>query len=327
LIAAVAAGTAAAVGAQWTGVNVGRRIALRLNICAPPNPIVRGHRVPVPYLGGTGLFVAYIPAVALADVLGGVDDRWLWLQLIGAALMLVVGTVDDIVPLSPGVKLAAQIALCGAVIVALDHGSVLERVVLGIAAVGIVNAYNLIDVMDGLLCVVAGVGAAGLLAEDLPRGGGMSLALLVGGMAALFSFNRPPATVYAGDAGALTVGFVMATWVVELVSRGGAARAVPIAGTVAIPVLELLLVVVARLRVRKSPLRGSRDHFALRLQDQLGWSRWQVLAVTLPVAVIFGAGPLVAPSGSGVNGAWLAASLVLGLGTWIACWRLTPEPG
>ncbi len=96
-------------------------------------------------------------------------------------------------------------------------------------------------------------------------------------------------------------------------------------GLVAVPAIELLILIPARIGRRQSPFRGSPDHYALRLQDQLGWGRWRVLVTTLALGGAFALGPWVARSwptaaALGFAAAALAATAVI----WRGLWQLPP---
>ena len=310
-------------------IAVARRVATARGLVARPNPIVQSHRAPVPYLGGTALIAAYLALLAGSWALAGaLPARDVLARSVVALAFVGFGTWDDARPFGPWFKLLAQSVLCAAYLLAagtpMESGLGLKLLIL----VGLVNAYNIIDVMDGLLCLVAGLAVLGLLATPslAPAHLVPELVVMLVGLCVLFLFNRPPASIYAGDAGALTLGFLVGAW--SLAAAGGAVaqRALPVAGLWAIPLLELALVIPARLGQGRSPLRGSPDHFSLRLQDQAGWSKWRVLGVTAVVGSCFAAAPWVAAhlAASAVALYMLGGAATAGA-AWLLLWRIPPR--
>jgi integral membrane sensor domain MASE1 len=97
-------------------------------------------------------------------------------------------------------------------------------------------------------------------------------------------------------------------------------------GLWAIPLLELALVVPARLLRGRSPLRGSPDHFSLRLQDQGGWSKWRVLAISTVLGSGFAAAPWVAAGfPPAVVTAYALGIVLVAAIAWLLVWRIPPR--
>ena len=190
-----------------------------------------------------------------------------------------------------------------------------------------VNVYNFVDVMDGLLCTLAAVGGGGLrLAPELlsghPR---VEVWLLLAGLAGVFAFNHPPARVYLGDAGSLTIGFLIGSWWLQVAGDQGFVAAAPAIAIVAIPLLELSLIVSARFWRGVLPFRASPDHFALRLQDELHWTRTRVPVVSAIVSGVFASLPLVLHAQAPLPTVIVAvASVSFAVLLWASCWTLRP---
>jgi UDP-GlcNAc:undecaprenyl-phosphate GlcNAc-1-phosphate transferase len=319
-----------AVAAVFAGsIAAARRAAVALGLVAKPNPIVRSHRVPVPYLGGAGLVAAYLAVVAGFWALAGVPPPRDVLARSAVALAFVAfGTIDDVRPMGPWVKLLAQAVLCATYLLAVGTPPGLGLGFQLLVLVTLVNAYNIIDVMDGLLCVLSGLAVMGLLAASslTPAHVVPELLIMLLGLAVLFLFNRPPARIYAGDAGSLTLGFLVAAWGLAAARDRVGFSALPVAGLWAVPLFELALVIPARLRQGRSPLRGSPDHYALRLQDQRGWSKWRVLAVSALMGAGFAAAPWVATHfATPAVALYVVACAATAAVTWILLWRIPPR--
>jgi UDP-GlcNAc:undecaprenyl-phosphate GlcNAc-1-phosphate transferase len=247
--------------------------------------------------------------------------------------MLAVGLADDVRPMTPGRKLLRQAAVCSAYLLAVAPltsnrfpGVVIELAFLLL----VVNAFNLIDVMDGLLIVVAAAATIGLLGGSfLPSVlSQVECWALLASLAVAFWFNRPHARVFLGDAGALALGFFLGSLYLTGASASEAPGDLLHLAAFAVPAFELTLLTIARVRRRASPFRGSPDHFALRLQNQGGWTRGKVLLATAAIALTLDVwchlppDHIVGPAGI----ALAATSIVFGSVATVRCWRLEP-PG
>lgn len=309
-----------------------RAAALRFGIVNAPNPLVPQHTRPVAYLGGVGIAAGAAAALTYADALPGVRGPLAGPVALGAALFLVLGLADDLRPFTPPAKLLLQLA---AALVAAAAGvawhptglAPLDVAVSALWTVTVVNAVNLTDVSDAL---AAGAAAAAFVALGVagPAAGGEMLAV-AGATLGFLAFNRPPATIFLGDAGAHLLGFVLAA--ATLCGAAGAPswRAVPWAVmTAGVFLFELAFVTVQRVRRELPWWRGSPDHSALRLQAR-GVGRGTVAALGVACSALLSAGAallwrLSPPAGAGVV-AVSAAALAVG---WRALARCAPpEPG
>ena len=260
LLTGALAGAAATLGA--------RSFAWRFGIVNQPNPIVPQHTRPIAYLGGLAIFCGAAVALAVAHLAASVGRA----TLVGAALYVALGTLDDVRPLAPLPKLCLQIAIA-ALAVALG----LTRAITGVAAldgvlsalwiVAVVNAFNLTDVCDGL---VGGIGAVSLLGASLLFAGGGAALAVAGASVGFLLWNRPPASIFLGDGGSHLLGFALAATTL-LDARASLPACALLAG---VPLFELCFLVVVRARKGIPWWRGSPDHFALRLQAA-GLSKWR----------------------------------------------------
>jgi UDP-GlcNAc:undecaprenyl-phosphate/decaprenyl-phosphate GlcNAc-1-phosphate transferase len=241
----------------------------------------RWHERATPTLGGVGIFAGFAAAVLLAvaaRAVGGSSE--LFGVLGGAAILFAAGLLDDLRSLPPLVKLAAQI---GAAAVVLSTGLHVEIVSNGVVAallgglwlVGMTNAFNLLDNMDGLAGSLAAV-AATFFAIDavyLHKEHILLVLSLSLGLAALgfLPFNlRPgkPAAVFMGDSGSQVLGFVLAalglatSW--KVAESTVATLLLPLL-VLAVPILDTALVTAARLVEGRPITQGGRDHTSHRL--------------------------------------------------------------
>lgn len=209
---------------------------------------------------------------------------------IGLALALgLIGLIDDIRPLPRWFRLAAQVAAAtGAWTVGFKVSATpwpaLDAFITLLWVVGITNAFNLLDNMDGLSAGLAGIGAFSFAVlgalGDLPV-----LAIVAGALAGaslgFLGHNRHPAKIFMGDAGSLFLGFLLALIGIELRFDNlvKVTFLVPVI-VLGIPIFDTTLVVLSRLRHRLSPFQGGADHLSHRLV-QIG------LPVTAAVALLY----------------------------------------
>ena len=302
MIAWAVAGTIAlafVVSAMATSLSKG--VARRFNMLDLPGRH-KGHAAAVPMLGGSAVFLTIcgisLLAMALARYWSATEvPGWLpkglalhvpgaairapiALGILGGALLLhIVGLVDDKKDLGPLPKLVAQfvvaglvVAFCGVRILTAAGGpvSVIASI---IWLVAITNAFNFLDNMDGLAAGVAIVVSAALLVASIGIGQLFVpawLCLLIGALGGFMLFNFPPASVYMGDAGSLVVGYLLGvvTCLTTYVQPGQTYYAygifVPLV-LMAVPLYDMVSVVVLRLRDRRNPMVGDRRHFSHRL--------------------------------------------------------------
>ena len=291
---------------------VARQAALRFGIVDKPDGRLKQQSEPVPYLGGLAVFLAYLVALGLVFSFNGL----LLGLLLAGTLTLLVGLVDDFGVLTPAAKLAGQAV---AVFVLLRSGAVIEltEVPQGLrwplAALwlfAVCNAFNLLDVMDGL---AAGVGAVAALAfgvvalttGEYPEAAA-SLAL-AGALCGFLVFNIHPARIYLGDAGSLAVGLTLGALAIAIrwTDRSPAGFLAPLA-ILAVPLADTVYVSLLRARAGKPFWHGSPDHFPLRLQARIGGSVGvTVTAVIALAAVGAGVGVGTATVWSWQVGLWL----------------------
>lgn len=279
-------------------IPICRVIASRMGVVAHPRND-RWHRHTVPLLGGVGIAV---PVIAGA-VFTGVASQ-LVVPLVAAFAVFVVGLVDDILALKPATKLIAQIALASLLVyfgfrLSWAESRLLNSGLTIVWVVGLTNAFNLLDNMDGLSGGIAFVVAAMLLAGLLTgatraeAGAQMTvLALLLGATGAFLMFNFPPASVFMGDSGALFLGFVLAT--LTLSPEGIRGSRTDVAAVVTgpvfvllIPIFDTLLVTASRLLSGRSPAVGGRDHSSHRLVA-IGLSERAAVMVLWSLALVGG---------------------------------------
>src|SRR5205085_12692871 len=226
--------------------------------------------------GGVGLFAGLVAGVALAVAVGAVHgSETLWGVLGGCGLLFAAGLADDLFTFPPLAKLGAQI---GAAAIVLSTGlkvQIVSNDVLGIAIalvwlVGMTNAFNLLDNMDGLAATLAGIAAAFFAIDATTQHPNRLVLVLALGLAfacaGFLPFNlRPgrPAAVFMGDSGSQVLGFTLAalglatSW--KVAESTIATLLIPLL-VLAVPILDTALVTIVRLVEGRPVYRGGRDH-------------------------------------------------------------------
>jgi UDP-GlcNAc:undecaprenyl-phosphate GlcNAc-1-phosphate transferase len=253
-----------------------RQAALRFGIVDRPDGRLKQQPDPVPYLGGLAVFLAYL--VALATVLE--FNRVLLGLLLAGTLTLLVGLIDDFGVLTPLPKL---VGLAVAVFVLLRSGAVIELTevpqalrwpVAALWLLAVANAFNLLDVLDGLAAGVGAVGGAAMAVVAV-HNGQLALAAaalaLAGALCGFAVFNVHPARIYLGDAGSLAIGISLGAVALAIrwSDENPAGFLAPLV-IFAVPLADTAYVSVLRARAGKPFWHGSPDHFPLRLRRVLG---------------------------------------------------------
>jgi len=252
-----------------------RVLARKSGVVDMPDGLKR-HRKPTPYLGGVAIYLAFMLSLVCVMVIRrSVESKLLGL-IVGGTIICGLGVLDDYRRLSVWTKLFGQLV---AAVVLVISGLRLEIVYLSFPLnvalsilwiVGITNALNLIDIMDGLTASVAFVASATFFFIAVPTGDLLTAvvsAALAGACIGFVGYNWHPASIFMGDAGSLFLGFMLAG--VSISTSYTATNNIALLSPLlilAIPIYDTFYVSILRMAKRKSPFRGSRDHFALRLK-------------------------------------------------------------
>jgi UDP-GlcNAc:undecaprenyl-phosphate GlcNAc-1-phosphate transferase len=260
-----------------------------------------------PVGGGVGIWAGFVAGVLLAAAVGAIEtSSELWGILGGATLLFCTGLVDDVRHLGPLAKLAAQVAAAGLVVATGTHVEIVGNSVLATALamlwlVGMANAFNLLDNIDGLAASLAAIAAVYFAIDAVtlhPNDVALALAVAIAAACAGFlPFNlRPgrPAAIYMGDAGSQMLGFALAalgltsSW--KVAGTTVATLVLPVL-ILAVPILDTALVTVVRLLEGRPVTQGGRDHSSHRLV-RYGLSEKHAVLLLGLVAATLGAASL-----------------------------------
>jgi UDP-GlcNAc:undecaprenyl-phosphate GlcNAc-1-phosphate transferase len=272
-----------------------RRAALQFGIVDQPDGKLKKHKKPMPYLGGIAIYLAFLLALAFSftpefnkEVLG---------LLLAGTIVLLLGFIDDLGFLKTWVKFAGQLI---AVLVLVKSGIFIKLVFLPnyisipltfLWLVGMINAFNIIDVMDGLAAGVAFFASVAFFCVALLNGRIMIAIVaitLAGSLLGFLRYNVNPAKIYMGDTGSMFLGLMIGAMAMigSYTEKNFLGFLAPIV-ILGIPIFETIQVMFARWRKGIPVVRGSPDHYALRLRAA-GLSVQGVIWLSYAAAAILG---------------------------------------
>jgi UDP-GlcNAc:undecaprenyl-phosphate GlcNAc-1-phosphate transferase len=297
-----------------------RALAIKKEYVARPRED-RWHKRPTALLGGIAIAVT-----ALSLGLIGGDWRSLALPLGGSAVIFIVGLTDDVLSLKPSTKLIAEIGLASLFVFfgqRLHWANVpaLDMLLTLVWLVGVTNAFNLLDNMDGLCAGIALIAGAALFAGLAGRtdvGPELRyLAIVLGATSGFLIYNIHPASIFMGDAGSLFLGLTLAALTLTVGgprhdrSRVLSIVAVPML-VLLIPIFDTTLVTISRLLSGRRVSQGGRDHSSHRLVA-IGLSERSAVRVLWALAAAAGAMGFLIPRFSDEDAWLLGAVFVLAM--------------
>jgi UDP-GlcNAc:undecaprenyl-phosphate GlcNAc-1-phosphate transferase len=259
----------------------------------------RWHTKPTPLFGGVAIAVT-----TLACAVGFDGFRSQPVLLACVSLVFVLGLVDDILGLRPSTKLVGQVALASVLLffhyrLGWTRSFTFDSLLTVLWVVGITNAFNLLDNMDGLCGGIGLIAGVAFLVSFWPSAPGTPeflaaryAAVLSGALAGFLVYNTHPASIFMGDSGSLFVGLSFAALaVVPDRTPGRDASLLPIVvapmALLIVPILDTTLVTVSRLLSGRSAATGGRDHSSHRLVA-IGLSEPTAVAVLWALAAMAG---------------------------------------
>jgi UDP-GlcNAc:undecaprenyl-phosphate GlcNAc-1-phosphate transferase len=305
-----------------------RALAIRLGAMDAPNMARKTQAEPVPYLGGVAIALG-ISLITLGAVFVGADNfagensdqlKDLALTVLLPALVLgAMGLIDDLRSLSPWPRLIAQ-TVVGTVVafVIIENGTIgtafgvgysaseagngswLNTLVTIVWIVGICNSINFFDNLDGAASGAVAIAALGVFVIAFDRGQELVSALSIvtaGATIGFLMWNKSPAKIYMGDAGALFLGVIISVATIRLnpgITPTWHSLVIPLM-LLAVPLLDTCVAVFSRIFRGVSPLKGGRDHLSHRLivkgftRRQAAIALWLLSAVCgcISIAVYF----------------------------------------
>jgi UDP-GlcNAc:undecaprenyl-phosphate GlcNAc-1-phosphate transferase len=267
------------VGAITPGV---RKFAIRINAIDAPTAAHKTHKVAVPYLGGVAILLGVVLASYGSLLFNHAElENYVLASyvLIPAVFISVMGLVDDLRGLEPWPRLIVQTITASIVAITLvltdTMGVAFNNSFLNVAIsilwiVGVCNSINFFDNLDGGAAGTVVVVSLFIFVIAFDRGqilvGALSI-VTAGATAGFLFWNKSPAKIYMGDAGALFLGIIVSVLTIRLnpgITPNYISLAIPLS-LLAVPILDTSVAVVSRLRRGLSPFTGGRDHLSHRL--------------------------------------------------------------
>ena len=256
-----------------------RKLALRIGAVDAPTIARKSQKEPIPYLGGVAIFIGVFVATYTTVFVKEKNIGLASTVLIPAAIMAIMGLVDDLRGLDPWPRLIIQtivgIGVSGILISTKTIGTpshifIIDACITTLWIVGVCNSINFFDNLDGGAAGTVAVISVFIFLIAYDRGQLMISALSIvtaGATAGFLIWNRPPARIYMGDAGALFLGVLVAVLTIRLqpdITPMWKSLSIPIL-LMAVPLLDTTVAVTSRLARGISPFTGGRDHLSHRL--------------------------------------------------------------
>jgi|CXWL01.1.fsa_nt_gi UDP-GlcNAc:undecaprenyl-phosphate GlcNAc-1-phosphate transferase len=275
------------------GVPIARTAALKYGMVDQPDGRLKRQCEPVPYLGGLAVYLAFLVSLAFTfefrqDVLGIV---------LAGTLVMMLGLIDDFGVLAPMTKLVGQFL---AVFILVKSGiriqiamfpEWLDLTLTVLWMIGLINAFNLLDIMDGLAAGVGLISTTALFVVAMLNGDttiAFMLAALAGSLMGFLRYNWHPARIYLGDAGSLFLGLMLGA--LSMIGQYSETRMISLLTPVfilGVPIFDTFFVMYIRY-LRGLPIfLGSPDHMAIRLRHW-GLTVPQVVSISYAATMVFG---------------------------------------
>ena len=297
-----------------------------------PKDARRMHKKPIPRLGGLAIYGGFLCSIL---IFGQLEETMLCV-LLGAAIIVALGIFDDVLALGAKLKFVVQIVAAAIPVCIGDlqiglftnlnplsdtpfvHLGILAVPVTIIWIVGITNAVNLIDGLDGLAVGVSSIAAITMLAVALLTGNmpiAITMAALAGACIGFMPYNLNPAKIFMGDTGSTFLGYMLATVSIMGLFKFYAviSFAVPFL-ILGLPIFDTANAIIRRVAAGRSPMSPDRGHVHHKLID-MGFNQKQAVAILYAISATLGLTAVVLTSSGEVKAivlllAVLAAILV-----------------
>ena len=286
-----------------------KSFAYKLGAIDVPKDERRMHKVPIPRMGGLAIFLGFIISVLLFVE---VDDQMKGI-LLGSVIIVVMGIIDDITPLRASLKFVIQILAAlipvyyGVQITCISNPNLfsdnpywnfgwLSIPITVIWIVGLTNAVNLIDGLDGLAIGVSSISALTMLAIAIlvaePQVA-VIMAALVGACIGFMPYNMNPAKIFMGDTGSTFLGYILACITIQGLFKFYAVISFVVPFLIlGLPIFDTMFAIIRRISHGQSPMAPDRSHVHHRLID-MGLNQKQAVAVLYVISAILGLSAVV----------------------------------
>jgi UDP-GlcNAc:undecaprenyl-phosphate/decaprenyl-phosphate GlcNAc-1-phosphate transferase len=269
--------------------------ALKYNIVDKPDGRLKNQDKSVALLGGLAVLAGFILTISFTYKF---NEKALGI-LLGGTIISVVGLLDDLKALTPKIKFFGQLIAVWVLVKAgirtnleiLEVGFYIPQILSMIWLIAMINAFNIIDVMDGLATSLAFLSSLFFCTVAIINGREIIIYLsiaMAGSLLGFLKYNLPPAKIYLGDTGSMLIGLVLGSLaLIGSYTKYNRAGFIAPLLILAIPIFDTLFVMYQRYKKRLSMFFGSPDHFVLRLRKQ-GFSVNKILFIANSVSFILG---------------------------------------
>ncbi|OAA91743.1 MraY family glycosyltransferase [Clostridium coskatii] len=287
-----------------------KKLAIKLDIMDVPKDNRRIHNKPIPLIGGLAIYFSFIITLFLKT--GKLTESETGL-ILGATIIVIGGLLDDKFDIKPWCKLLFQLAAAGVLII---YGIKIEIITnpfdgayqfinIGVISIpltiiwviGITNALNLIDGLDGLAAGIAFISSITIFIIALLNNryeAAVLTSILSGAILGFLPYNFNPASIFMGDTGAQLLGFLLAAISIEGAIKSAAAFsvAVPILA-LGIPIYDTLFAMIRRKINGRPIMQADRGHLHHRLLD-MGLTQKQVVMIMYSISAVLGSISIIA---------------------------------
>lgn len=304
-----------------------KKLAVKVKAIDVPKDERRIHKKPIPLLGGLAIYISFIITLLLKEGVIKASEMGI---IIGATIIVIGGVLDDMSDLKPRTKLMFQIAAAIVLIISGVKISILTnpfggadgtvdiswfRVPLTLLwVVGITNAINLIDGLDGLAAGVALISTVTIFIVAVLNNraeAAIFTAILSGAILGFLPYNFNPASIFMGDTGSQLLGFLLAAISINGAIKSATAFAisVPILA-LGLPIYDTLFAMIRR-KVNGRPIsQGDKGHLHHRLLD-IGLTQRQAVIIMYFFSAILGGIAIIAMQVSPINSYFLMTSVII----------------
>jgi len=304
-----------------------RKLAIRVNAIDIPKDERRVHNKPIPVMGGLAIYISFVLGTILYNGILTPSQTGI---IIGATVIVIGGIIDDLKDLRPKYKILIQViaAICLLVsgisisIVTNPFREFYPYLSIGwinipvtiIWIVGVTNAFNLIDGLDGLAAGIAFISCVTLMIVSMLNGrleATFLTAVLSGAILGFLPYNFNPASIFMGDTGSQLLGFLLAAISIEGAIKSATVFiiAVPILAF-GLPIYDTLFAMIRRKVNGKSIMQADKGHLHHRLLD-MGLSQKQAVVIMYFISAILGGIAIIAMQMSNQRAYFLLALVVV----------------
>lgn len=289
------------------------RLALKVKMAAPAG---------IPYLGGLGIWFSFFIASLIGLITQGFLTREIQGILLSSTLMIAFGLIDDYRELSVFLKFLVQFLACclliffGVKIQIAFLGPYLSVMVTFLWVLGITNAFNHLDILDGLsagIAIMVGLTLFFIAIFSFNSAIALIVVALAGATIGFLRYNLPPAKIYMGNSGSHFLGFVLAAVAIAISYAPTFERKIALLSpmlVLGLPIYDTSFLMLMRLIQGKSVFKKSDDHFALRLLAK-GHTKRKALLFMYSFCLVFSISGLILTRCSSTFGMALFASIII----------------